>query len=159
VIGEPDAGNPHVRFDEGRQETCVRAARLSPTLRKPRLSRSQLEKVDAALRQGARQHGFEAELWTLPRVAKLIERVTGERFHPGHVWKILGALDWSVQKPAQQARERSQQKVEYWVSQRWPEVKKTLASRKPGSTSKTNPGSHSNLRSEPRGRREGKPRS
>jgi hypothetical protein len=36
MIGEPDAGNPHVRFDEGRQETCVRAARLSPTLRRPR---------------------------------------------------------------------------------------------------------------------------
>jgi hypothetical protein len=33
VIGELDAGNPHVQFDEGRQETCVRAARLSPTLR------------------------------------------------------------------------------------------------------------------------------
>jgi hypothetical protein len=36
MIGEPDAGNPHVRFDEGRQETCVRAARLSPTLQSPR---------------------------------------------------------------------------------------------------------------------------
>jgi hypothetical protein len=35
MIGEPDAGNPHVRFDEGRQETCVRAARLSPTLQRP----------------------------------------------------------------------------------------------------------------------------
>src|SRR5579864_3311135 len=35
MIGEPDAGNPHVRFDEGRQETCARAARLSPTLRSP----------------------------------------------------------------------------------------------------------------------------
>jgi hypothetical protein len=34
VIGELDAGNPHVQFDEGRQETCVRAARLSPTLLK-----------------------------------------------------------------------------------------------------------------------------
>jgi hypothetical protein len=22
MIGEPDAGNPHVRFDEGVQETC-----------------------------------------------------------------------------------------------------------------------------------------
>ena len=35
MIGEPDAGNPHVRFDEGRQETHVRAARLSPTLQSP----------------------------------------------------------------------------------------------------------------------------
>ncbi len=39
MIGEPDAGNPHVRFDEGRQETCVRAARLSPTLQRPQLER------------------------------------------------------------------------------------------------------------------------
>jgi NDP-sugar pyrophosphorylase family protein len=35
MIGEPDAGNLHVRFDEGRQETCGNAARLSPTLHLP----------------------------------------------------------------------------------------------------------------------------
>ena len=54
--------------------------------------------------QGARQHGFPADLWTLPRVAAVIERITGEKFHPGHVWKILGSLDWSVQKPVQQSQ-------------------------------------------------------
>jgi len=32
MIGEPDAGKPHVRFDEGAQETCDIAARLCPTL-------------------------------------------------------------------------------------------------------------------------------
>jgi hypothetical protein len=37
MIGEPDAGDPQVRFDEGRQETHVRAARLSPTLQSPQL--------------------------------------------------------------------------------------------------------------------------
>lgn len=127
--------------------------------RKPRLSASQLGKVDAALRQGARQQGFRADLWTLPRVATLIERITGEKFHPGHVWKILGALDWSVQKPTQQARERSQEKVQYWVAQRWPEVKKTLGGGKRGSFSKTNRGSRNNLRSAPPGPRGVKPRS
>ena len=35
MIGEPDAGKPHVRFDEGTQETCDIAARLRPTLPKP----------------------------------------------------------------------------------------------------------------------------
>ena len=35
MIGEPDAGKPHVRFDEGVQETCDIAARLRPTLPKP----------------------------------------------------------------------------------------------------------------------------
>jgi len=32
MIGKPDAGKPHVRFDEGVQETCDIAARLRPTL-------------------------------------------------------------------------------------------------------------------------------
>lgn len=32
MIGEPDAGNPHVRFDEGVQETSGDASRLCPTL-------------------------------------------------------------------------------------------------------------------------------
>jgi len=127
--------------------------------RKPRLSASQLKEVDAALREGARQHGFSADLWTLPRVAAVIERITGEKFHPGHVWKILGSLDWSVQKPAQQARERSQDKVQYWVAVRWPAVKKTLGGGKPGSISKMNRDSRNSLRSGPPGRRGAKHRS
>jgi transposase len=121
--------------------------------RKPRLTATQLQQVDAALRQGARKHGFAAELWTLPRVTAVIEKVTGETFHPGHVWKLLGSLNWSVQKPAQQARERNQDKVQYWMEQRWPEVKKTLGAGKPGSSSKTNPDSPSNPRSARRGPR------
>ena len=32
MIGEPDAGKPHVRFDEGVQETCDSVTRLRPTL-------------------------------------------------------------------------------------------------------------------------------
>ena len=33
MIGELDAGNPHVQFDEGAQETCDSVTRLCPTLR------------------------------------------------------------------------------------------------------------------------------
>ena len=127
--------------------------------RKPRLSASHWGKVDTALRRGARQHGFSADLWTLPRVATVIERITGEKFHPGHVWKILGSLDWSVQKPTKQARERSQEKVQYWVAVRWPAVKKTLGGGKPGSISKTNRVSPNSLRSGRPGPRGAKHRS
>jgi hypothetical protein len=35
MIGELDAGNPHVQFDEGVQETCDSATRLCPTLPQP----------------------------------------------------------------------------------------------------------------------------
>jgi hypothetical protein len=35
MAGELDAGNPHVQFDEGAQETCDSVTRLCPTLPKP----------------------------------------------------------------------------------------------------------------------------
>ena len=127
--------------------------------RKPRLSAGQLRKVEAALLKGARHHGFGAELWTLPRVATLMERVTGEKFHPGHVWKILGSMNWTTQKPERQAKERDEAKVQYWKDVRWPDIKKTLSASKPGSSSKTNPVSRSSHQSAPVGRRAAKPRS
>jgi transposase len=61
--------------------------------RKPKLDHRQLQQVERALRQGARAHGFSTDLWTLPRVAMVIERWTGVHYHPGHVWKILRALN------------------------------------------------------------------
>ena len=51
--------------------------------RKPRLNMNQLRKVETALMKGARYHGFAADLWTLPRVANVVERVTGVKYHLG----------------------------------------------------------------------------
>lgn len=127
--------------------------------RKPRLSAGQLRKVEAALLKGARHHGFNAEMWTLPRVATVVERVTGVKYHPGHVWKILGLMNWTVQKPERQAKERDDAKVQYWKDVRWPDIKKTLSANKPGSSSKTNPASPSSPPSAPVGRRAAKRRS
>jgi transposase len=105
--------------------------------RKPRLDTRQLRKVERTLRQGARANGFDTDLWTLPRVALVIERVTDVHYHPGHVWKILGAMDWTLQRPAKQARERDSKKVDLWMNERWPAVKKTLGGRRLGSSSRT----------------------
>ena len=127
--------------------------------RKPRLSARQLRSVEAALRKGSVHHGFRGDLWTLPRVATIIERITQVKYHPGHVWKVLGAIDWTVQKPERQANERSEEKVAYWKTVRWPEVKKTLSSSGLGSSSKTNQGSVSSPRSGPLGPRGEKRRS
>src|SRR5688572_21035303 len=57
--------------------------------RKPQLDAAQLAHVEVALRAGPAAHGFRTDLWTLPRVAALIERLTGVRHHPGHVWRLL----------------------------------------------------------------------
>jgi transposase len=61
--------------------------------RRSKLDGAQLKQVDKALRQGAQAHGFGTDLWTLPRVAAVIERTTGVHYHPGHVWKILEAME------------------------------------------------------------------
>ena len=105
--------------------------------RKPRLSARQIERLDWELRNGARAHGFGTDLWTLPRVTALIERLTAVRYHPGHVWKILGVMDWTLQRPAKQARERNPEAVKLWKSERWPAVKKTLVAGEHGSSSRT----------------------
>ncbi len=57
--------------------------------RKPRLSSDQLDPVEQALLEGPLAFGYRTELWTLPRVAELIQRITGVRYHPGHVWRVM----------------------------------------------------------------------
>src|SRR5262249_50289020 len=62
--------------------------------RKPRLEQSDLRHLDQTLRQGALASGFATDLWTLPRVARVIKQITGVEYHPGHVWRILRQLNW-----------------------------------------------------------------
>jgi transposase len=60
--------------------------------RRPRLTDEQRAQLDTELRRGATEHGYATELWTLARVAEVIERTTGVRYHPGHVWRLLTEL-------------------------------------------------------------------
>jgi transposase len=110
--------------------TALRAAGRAG--RKPRLTPAHREQIDQALRRGARAHGFRTDLWTLPRVALVIERESAVRYHPGHVWRVLRSLGWTLQRPARRAKERDKDAIQRWVSQRWPTVKKTRGGGLPG---------------------------
>ena len=90
-----------------------------------RLTKAKLERIEKALLQGAQAHGFGSELWTLERVAQVIERVSGVRYHPGHVWRVLRSLGWSLQKPTTRARERDEAEIARWKKTVWPRLKKT----------------------------------
>jgi transposase len=127
--------------------------------RKPKLDASELWQIDAALRQGPVAHGFGTALWTLPRVAVLIERLTGVRYHPAHVWRVLGRLNWTLQRPATRAKERNEAAIRHWKSHRWPAVKKTLGAGARGSSSKTRAASPSGRRSGAPGHHVDRPRS
>lgn len=106
----------------------------------PRLSDQDLERVEQALLQGARAHGFTGDLWTLARIATVIERLTGVGLHPGYVWVVLRErLGWSVQRPRRYAAERDEVAIQRWVALDWPRIRQTPNGAKPDLSSLTNP--------------------
>jgi len=92
-----------------------------PTGHAPRLSDQQLHRIDQALREGARAHGFDTDHWTLTRITNVIEQLTGVVYHPGHVWKLLRhRLHYRLQRPARRAIERDERAIARWVAEDWP---------------------------------------
>jgi transposase len=144
-------------FDQWRAQGIGALRGAGRAGRKPRLTTKQLRKVDAALRLGPAHHGFETNLWTLPRVAQVIERLTGVEYHPGHVWRLLRQMGWSLQRPTKRARERNEEGVLRWKAGRWSALKKKRADVRPGSSSKTKAGFPKSLPSGEPGLREERP--
>ena len=70
------------------------------------------------------EHGFGTELWTLKRVRLLIERLFGVSYSEVHVWRILGALGFSNQKPERRALERDDAAAAQFKHKTWPALKK-----------------------------------
>jgi transposase len=96
--------------------------------RLPRLTDAQLAKVERALLRGPKANGFATDVWTLARVAEVIERIADVRYHPGHVWWLLrNRLGWSRQRPARRAVERDDEAITTWVKEDWPRIKKGLS--------------------------------
>ncbi|WP_437105483.1 winged helix-turn-helix domain-containing protein [Streptomyces sp. enrichment culture] len=99
--------------------------RRPATGRPPKLDDAQAERVRTALEQGARAHGFEADLWTLERVGLVVERVAGVKLSKASVWRLLtGRLGWSLQRPERRAVERDESEIARWITHEWPRIKK-----------------------------------
>jgi transposase len=99
-----------------------------PTGPAPMVSDAQLAQVEHALLEGATANGFVGQLWTLDRIATVIERLTGVRHHPAHVWALLRhRLGWTVQRPVRRAAERDQAAIDRWVKEDWPKIKQTVS--------------------------------
>jgi len=134
----------HAEWSRNGAEGLNKAGRAG---RRPMLDEAALSKVAAELEKGALGHGYPTDLWTLQRVAEVIETVTGVAYHPGHVWKLLrNELGWSRQRPARRAKERDDEAIARWVKQDWPRIKRGLDAAERGSASKTSRGSASSPR-------------
>lgn len=110
------------RLDEG----GIEALRRMATGRPAQLDGKQLGGLRAALLQGAMAHDFGTQLWTLKRVCLLIERLYGVRFSEVHVWRLLGSMGFSAQKPERRAIERDEAAVSAFKRKTWPALKKSV---------------------------------
>lgn len=87
-------------LDEG----GIDALRAVPSRgRQAKLDASQLEGVRRAVLQSPAGYGFGTGVWTFKRVGAVIDRMYGVRFGTTQLWRILGALGFSVQKPGGKA--------------------------------------------------------
>ena len=94
-----------------------------PSGAKRRLCDAQLAELEQLLLQGAPAHGFPNELWTAARVAQIIERHFGVKYHPEHVREILRCrLDWTSHKPQRRARQRNDKECERWKADELPRI-------------------------------------
>ena len=123
----------HAAWSSGGKKALRQAGRAG---RKARLSEEQLEGVRRGLQEGPEVLGYGSGLWTCWRVADLIQRQTGEKYHPGHVWRVLRSLGWSCQRPIGKATQRDEAAILRWKKRRWPELKKKpVKTGKPSSSS------------------------
>ncbi len=93
--------------------------------RPPRLDPEHYPRLLEILLAGPLEHGFANDLWTLARMAVVIRREFGVRYHPSHVWKILRKARWSCQVPERRAIQRDEKAISHWKRYKWPAIKKS----------------------------------
>ena len=94
--------------------------------RPPKLTNQQRQRLLEVLLQGARAYGFPNELWTLKRIAAVLQVACRLRDHPSHVWKVLRRLDGSGQVPERRAVQRDEQAIAHGTRDKWPAIKQSL---------------------------------
>ena len=98
--------------------------------RPPKMSSAQKEQLVEKLEEGALAARFPTEQWTQDRVKKVIEQEFGVSYHRDYISRLLKGLGWSVQKLDPRAIERDEELIRAWLSQDWPRIKKSAASRR-----------------------------
>lgn len=109
---------------QGRKGLIAKPVPGRPT----KLRAAQRNALVRVLDKGAVACGYSTDLWTCPRVARVVEKRFGVRYHVDHLGRLLRSLGFTPQKPERRARERDEAAIRRWVRQDWPGLKK-----KPGS--------------------------
>jgi len=90
--------------------------------RPQKLSGIQKMRLKRILKKGALSYGYPTELWTLKRVAEVIEKEFQTRYNVTHVWRVLRSLGFTAQVPLLRAIERDEDYIKWWIEKKWPEI-------------------------------------
>ena len=108
------------RAREGGREALYRRTPPGATAR---LTPDQRAQLPAFLARGAEAYGFVGQVWTARRVAVVIFREFGVRYHPTHVSRLLRAEGLSPQKPVVRASKRNEAAVVTFREEQWPSLR------------------------------------
>src|SRR5213592_2718150 len=115
------------RWKAAVRERGAKALRAQPVPGRPRkLDAPSLKELKRDLLKGAQAAGFPTDLWTCPRITKLIRSRFGVHYQVSGVWRLLRALDWSPQKPERRAVERNEREIQRWSKRNGLALKKSL---------------------------------
>lgn len=109
----------YMAWREGGNQAMKSGGKPGP---KPKFSDEEVAQVAAELKRGAMAHGYTAELWTLPRVRRLVVEMFDRALSTSETWRLLRRIGWSTQKPVRRARERDEEKISHWKQVEWPRI-------------------------------------
>jgi transposase len=88
------------------------------------LTSAQLLHLDGLIDSGPIAYGFSSGVWTSPMIRRVIEQEFNVHYHPGHVRKVLKALDFSVQRPRRKLAKADPAEQDRWQRYTYPRLKK-----------------------------------
>lgn len=109
----------YLAWQQGGREAMKSAGKPGP---KSKFSDEEVLQVASELKRGAMAHGYTAQLWTLPRVRRLVIEQFGRELSISETWRLLRRIGWSPQKPVRRARERDEDKILNWKQEEWPRI-------------------------------------
>lgn len=118
-------------LSQWRKRADAGALKAKPQLGPRRkLSDRDFQRLEELLSQGATAHGWLNDLWTGSRVAQVIERHFGIKYHPAHVSRMVKKyINWTCQRPQPQSVDRDDGEIERWVGEDFPLIPKSAAER------------------------------
>lgn len=88
------------------------------------LTDSQQQRLTDIIDSGPVAYGFLSGVWTSIMITQVIEEEFSISYHPGHVRKILYAMDFSVQRPKKHLAKADPLQQNKWRRYTYPNIKK-----------------------------------